>query len=158
MNSLVAALELTKRDTGLDIIKLQKISDYWGEVRKYYSQFESGMRSGSAEIYKYEIPGGQYSNLKPQVESFGLGHKFEEVKKMYATVNEMLGDIVKVTPSSKPSVTWPSSWFRTTSPRTTSSKREEHRLPRFHRFLLPGHDGSARRRLPRRSSEDRPQG
>mgnify|MGYP000485810648 CR=1 FL=1 len=101
LNSLVAALELTKRDTGLDIIKLQKISDYWGEVRKYYSQFESGMRSGSAEIYKYEIPGGQYSNLKPQVESFGLGHKFEEVKKMYATVNEMLGDIVKVTPSSK---------------------------------------------------------
>lgn len=101
LNSLVAALELTKRDTGLDIIKLQKISDYWGEVRKYYSQFESGMRAGSAEIYKYEIPGGQYSNLKPQVESFGLGHKFEEVKKMYATVNEMLGDIVKVTPSSK---------------------------------------------------------
>ena len=55
----------------------------------------------TAEIYKYEIPGGQYSNLKPQVESFGLGHKFYEVKEMYKKVNEMLGDIIKVTPSSK---------------------------------------------------------
>ena len=85
----------------MNLDNLQKISDYWGDVRKYYYQFESGLRSGSAEIYKYEIPGGQYSNLKPQVESFGLGHKFEDVKKMYATVNDMLGDIVKVTPSSK---------------------------------------------------------
>lgn len=101
LNSLAAALTNTKRDTGLNLDNLQKISDYWADVRKYYYQFESGLRSGSAEIYKYEIPGGQYSNLKPQVESFGLGHKFEEVKQMYATVNDMLGDIVKVTPSSK---------------------------------------------------------
>ena len=63
--------------------------------------FESDLKSTSAEIYKYEIPGGQYSNLKPQVESFGLGHRFNEVKEMYRDVNTMFGDIVKVTPSSK---------------------------------------------------------
>ena len=70
-------------------------------VRPVYEQFESDLKSATAEIYKYEIPGGQYSNLKPQVESFGLGHRFDEVKEMYKTVNKMLGDIVKVTPSSK---------------------------------------------------------
>ena len=101
LNSVVAALKNTDRDTGLSLDDLQKISDYWGAVRPVYEKFESGLKSGTAEIYKYEIPGGQYSNLKPQVESFGLGHKFEEVKDMYKEVNEMLGDIVKVTPSSK---------------------------------------------------------
>ncbi|EPY2277033.1 pyruvate carboxylase [Clostridium sporogenes] len=101
LNSIVAALENTDRDTGLDVTDMQKLSDYWSAVRPVYSQFESELKSGSAEIYKYEIPGGQYSNLKPQVESFGLGHKFEEVKEMYKKVNEMLGDIIKVTPSSK---------------------------------------------------------
>ncbi len=101
LNTLVAALENTGRQTGLDIDGLQKISNYWSAVRPVYGSFESGMKVSSAEIYKYEIPGGQYSNLKPQVESFGLGHKFQEVKEMYKTVNEMLGDIVKVTPSSK---------------------------------------------------------
>lgn len=101
LNSLVAALVNSKRDPKLNLDDLQKISDYWADVRKIYGQFESGLRSGSAEIYKYEIPGGQYSNLKPQVESFGLGHQFEEVKEMYSVVNDMLGDIVKVTPSSK---------------------------------------------------------
>ncbi|MFR1906881.1 MAG: hypothetical protein ACLS28_14585 [Clostridium neonatale] len=70
-------------DTGIDLSKVQKISDYWGAVRPVYSQFESDLKSGSAEIYKFEIPGGQYSNLKPQVESFGIGHKFNSVKKMY---------------------------------------------------------------------------
>lgn len=101
LNSIVAALENTDRETGLDLTDMQKLSDYWSAVRPVYSQLESGLKSGSAEIYKYEIPGGQYSNLKPQVESFGLGHKFEEVKEMYKKVNEMLGDIIKVTPSSK---------------------------------------------------------
>ncbi|KUK73601.1 MAG: Pyruvate carboxyl transferase [Clostridiales bacterium 38_11] len=101
LNAVVAALENTARHTNLDLDKLQEISDYWDAVRPVYSKFESGLKSGTAEIYKYEIPGGQYSNLKPQVESFGLGHKFKEVKEMYKTVNEMLGDIVKVTPSSK---------------------------------------------------------
>lgn len=101
LNSIVAAMESTERDTGIEPDGIQKISDYWAAVRPVYKQFESDMMTGSAEIYKYEMPGGQYSNLKSQVESFGLGHKFGEVKEMYKTVNEMLGDIVKVTPSSK---------------------------------------------------------
>lgn len=101
LNSLVAALVNTDRDTGMNLTDLQKISDYWQDVRPVYAGFESDLKSGSAEIYKYEIPGGQYSNLKPQVESFGLGHRFDEVKEMFSTVNDMLGDIIKVTPSSK---------------------------------------------------------
>lgn len=101
LNSVVAALENTQRDTGIVLDDIQEISEYWSDIRPIYSQFESGLKSGTAEVYKYEIPGGQYSNLKPQVESFGLGHKFKEVKEMYKTVNDMLGDIVKVTPSSK---------------------------------------------------------
>jgi len=101
LNSVIAALSNTDRDTMLDSDDMQKISDYWEAVRPVYSKFESGLKTGTAEIYKYEIPGGQYSNLKPQVESFGLGHRFEDVKEMFKTVNGMLGDIVKVTPSSK---------------------------------------------------------
>lgn len=101
LNSIVAALKNTDRDTGIDVKGIQGISDYWDAVRPVYDKFESGLKSGSAEIYRYEIPGGQYSNLKPQVESFGLGHKFNEIKETYKVVNEMVGDIVKVTPSSK---------------------------------------------------------
>jgi len=101
LNSIVAALKNTDRDTGINLDDIQKISDYWSAVRPVYSQFESGLKSGSAEIYKYEIPGGQYSNLKPQVESFGLGHRFDDIKEMFRKVNEMSGDIIKVTPSSK---------------------------------------------------------
>ncbi|MBQ2449853.1 MAG: pyruvate carboxylase, partial [Peptococcaceae bacterium] len=101
MNSIVAALENTERETGMSVDDLQKVSDYWAAVRPVYGGFESDLKSTNAEIYKYEIPGGQYSNLKAQVESFGLGHRFDDVKKMYRDVNMMLGDIVKVTPSSK---------------------------------------------------------
>ncbi|MGN0658679.1 MAG: pyruvate carboxylase [Emergencia sp.] len=101
LNSVVAAVENSSRDTGIDLDGIQKISEYWKDVRPVYKNFESDMATSTAEIYKYEIPGGQYSNLKPQVESFGLGHKFQEVKDMYKAVNQMLGDIVKVTPSSK---------------------------------------------------------
>ena len=101
LNSIVAAAEHSNRDTGIDLDGIQKISEYWRDVRPVYAGFESELKTSSAEIYKYEIPGGQYSNLKPQVESFGLGHKFDDVKNMYKDVNNMLGDIVKVTPSSK---------------------------------------------------------
>ena len=101
LNSIVAALENTERETKFDLQELQQISDYYASVRTVYSEYESGLKSGTAEIYRYEIPGGQYSNLKPQVESFGLGHKFNEVKEKYKEVNYILGDIVKVTPSSK---------------------------------------------------------
>lgn len=101
LNSVVAAMSNTLRDTKIDLDGIEKINEYWANVRPIYRQFETDLKASSAEIYKYEIPGGQYSNLKPQVESFGLGHRFNEVKDMYRTVNEMWGDIVKVTPSSK---------------------------------------------------------
>ena len=101
LNSIVASLQHSDRDTELDADGLQKISEYWRDVRPVYKDFESELQTASAEIYKYEIPGGQYSNLQAQVESFGLGHKLKEVKDMYKAVNQMLGDIVKVTPTSK---------------------------------------------------------
>ncbi|BES64635.1 pyruvate carboxylase [Gottschalkiaceae bacterium SANA] len=101
LNSIVAALENTERDTGIVAEEMQQISDYWVAVRDVYAGFESDLKSGTAEIYKYEIPGGQYSNLKPQVESFGLGHRFAEVKGKYIEANKLFGDIIKVTPSSK---------------------------------------------------------
>ncbi|MDO5041461.1 MAG: pyruvate carboxylase, partial [Peptoniphilus sp.] len=101
LNSVVAALQHTERDTLLDLDKIEEINKYWLKVRPIYENFESDLKSGTTEIYKYEIPGGQYSNLKPQVESFGLGYKFKEVMEMYKDVNDMVGDIVKVTPSSK---------------------------------------------------------
>ena len=101
LNSVVAALQNSDRDTGIDPDGIQPISEYWRDVRPVYKNFESDMKTASAEIYKYEIPGGQYSNLQAQVDSFGLGHRIGEVKDMYKQVNQMLGDIVKVTPSSK---------------------------------------------------------
>ena len=101
LNSVVAALQNSDRDTGIDPDGIQRISEYWRDVRPVYKNFESDMKTASAEIYKYEIPGGQYSNLQAQVDSFGLGHRINDVKDMYTAVNAMLGDIVKVTPSSK---------------------------------------------------------
>ena len=101
LNSVVAALQNSDRDTGIDPDGIQRISEYWRDVRPVYKNFESDMKTASAEIYKYEIPGGQYSNLQAQVDSFGLGHRINDVKDMYKAVNAMLGDIVKVTPSSK---------------------------------------------------------
>jgi len=101
MNAVVTALYGHERDTGLCDDKLLPISEYWEHVRGYYSKFEEGLTSPATDIYKYEIPGGQYSNLKPQVVSLGLGDRFHDVKEKYKEVNDMLGDIVKVTPSSK---------------------------------------------------------
>ncbi|MDR1132074.1 MAG: pyruvate carboxylase [Oscillospiraceae bacterium] len=101
MNALAAALEGNARDTGLKLAELQKLTNYWADVRLRYEKFDGGLKSPVTEIYKYEIPGGQYTNFQPQVESLGLGPRFVEVEEMYAAVNRMLGDIVKVTPSSK---------------------------------------------------------
>lgn len=100
-NSLAAALQGHERDPKIDIHTLNQYSNYWEDVREYYYPFESGLKAGTAEVYDHEIPGGQYSNLRPQATALGLEHKFEEVKKNYAVVNKMFGDIVKVTPSSK---------------------------------------------------------
>ena len=101
MNAVVAALQGQERDTGLDLQRLQRLDDYWADVRLRYESFDHGLKNPTTDIYRYEIPGGQYTNLYPQVVSLGLGHRFEEVKEMYKTVNDMLGDLVKVTPSSK---------------------------------------------------------
>ncbi|MDR0862633.1 MAG: pyruvate carboxylase, partial [Oscillospiraceae bacterium] len=101
MNSLVAAMAGTERDTGFDTNRLQELDEYWSDVRLRYVSFDSGLKNPMTEIYRYEIPGGQYTNLQPQVVSLGLGDRFDEVKEMYKSVNDMLGDLVKVTPSSK---------------------------------------------------------
>jgi len=101
LNSIVAALQGHKRDTGLDLDTLNEMSDYWEEVLCYYEPFLSAPRAGSAEVYIHEMPGGQFTNLKEQANALGLGHRWPEVARCYADVNQLLGDIVKVTPSSK---------------------------------------------------------
>lgn len=101
LNGLVAALKGQKRETGLDEAHLQKLSDYWEDVRHYYAGFEGGLKSPSSEIYVHEMPGGQYTNLHQQAIGVGLGDNWDDVKRTYSKVNQMFGDIVKVTPSSK---------------------------------------------------------
>lgn len=101
LNSLIAAMEGQPREQAFDLRSLNDYANYWEDVREMYYPFESGLKAGTAEVYNHEIPGGQYSNLRPQAIALGLEHKFEEVKENYALVNRMFGDIVKVTPSSK---------------------------------------------------------
>jgi pyruvate carboxylase len=101
LNAIVAALRNTPRDTGLDAAALNDCSDYWETVRTYYLPFDSGPKAGNARLYEHEIPGGQYTNLREQAAAMGLGHRWREVERMYAEVNQLFGDIVKVTPSSK---------------------------------------------------------
>jgi len=101
LNSIVEALRHTPRDTAVDIDTLNECSDFWETVRTYYLPFDSGPMAGSARLYQHEIPGGQYTNLREQATAMGLGHRWREVEKMYAEVNRLFGDIVKVTPSSK---------------------------------------------------------
>ena len=101
LNSLVAALAHTERDSGLDLDALNACSDYWETVRTYYTPFDNAPPAGTAEVYLHEMPGGQYTNLKEQAESMGLGGRWHEIATTYADVNFAFGDIVKVTPSSK---------------------------------------------------------
>jgi pyruvate carboxylase len=101
LNSLVAALQHTPRDTGLDLEALNKFSDYWEQVREYYRPFDTAPKTGSAEVYLHEMPGGQYTNLKEQAASMGVAHRWPEIARIYAEVNQLFGDIIKVTPSSK---------------------------------------------------------
>ncbi len=100
-NSLYYALKGSNREIDLNHESMEVLANYWEDVRKYYQDFESGMMSPHPEVYKHEMPGGQYSNLQQQAKAVGLGDRFDEVKDMYARVNQMFGDIVKVTPSSK---------------------------------------------------------
>jgi len=101
LNAIVEMLRFHERENPYNIQVLNQHSTYWETVREYYYPFESGMKASSAEVFYHEIPGGQYSNLKPQATSMGLGDKMEDIKKAYREVNELFGDIVKVTPSSK---------------------------------------------------------
>ncbi len=101
LNSVVAALQNTKRDTRLDLAALNEFSDYWEKVREYYHPFDTAPKTGSAEVYLHEMPGGQYTNLKEQANSMGVAHRWPEIARTYAEVNDLFGDIVKVTPSSK---------------------------------------------------------
>jgi pyruvate carboxylase len=102
LNSIAAALQHDRaRATGLDFDTLNRCSDYWEVVRANYLPFDSAPRSGTADVYLHEMPGGQYTNLREQAENLGLGPRWPEIARMYANVNHAFGDIVKVTPSSK---------------------------------------------------------
>ncbi|MCW3465602.1 pyruvate carboxylase [Chitinophaga nivalis] len=101
LNSLIAVLEGHPRSKEMNLPALNAYSNYWEDVRDYYYPFESDMKAGTAQVYENEIPGGQYSNLRQQAESLGLGDKLELIKRNYTVVNQLFGDIVKVTPSSK---------------------------------------------------------
>ncbi len=101
LNAVVASLRGGERDTGLDLEGLQALADYWQDVRRFYQPWEIGLNTGSADVYLHEMPGGQYSNLRQQAEALGLGSRWSEVVKAYQGANQLLGDIVKVTPSSK---------------------------------------------------------
>ncbi|MDE2367718.1 MAG: pyruvate carboxylase [Burkholderiales bacterium] len=101
LSSIAAALAGSERDPGVDLDALHGASMYWEGVRRYYAPFESEIRSGTADVYRHEMPGGQYTNLREQARSLGLEHRWTEVSRAYADVNQLFGDIVKVTPTSK---------------------------------------------------------
>eukprot|EP00638_Chattonella_subsalsa_P017269 CAMPEP_0117845348 /NCGR_PEP_ID=MMETSP0949-20121206/18214_1 /TAXON_ID=44440 /ORGANISM="Chattonella subsalsa, Strain CCMP2191" /LENGTH=1146 /DNA_ID=CAMNT_0005690885 /DNA_START=146 /DNA_END=3586 /DNA_ORIENTATION=- len=101
MGAIAAAVKGTDLDTGLDMDEINQINEYWEECRGLYAPFESGQKSGSADVYFHEMPGGQYTNLLFQSQQLGLTGQWPAVKKAYATANKLLGDIIKVTPSSK---------------------------------------------------------
>ncbi len=101
LNAIAAALRHTERDTRLDQEALDALSDYWSAVRDLYYPFEEGLRAPTADVYRHEMPGGQYTNLRQQANSLGLGPRWDEVCRAYAAANQLFGDIVKVTPSSK---------------------------------------------------------
>ncbi|MEO9826672.1 MAG: pyruvate carboxylase [Paracoccaceae bacterium] len=101
LGTIVEALDGSERDTGLDIDAVRELSNYWETVRGHYAAFESGLQAPASEVYLHEMPGGQFTNLKAQARSLGLEERWHEVAKTYSDVNQMFGDIVKVTPSSK---------------------------------------------------------
>ena len=101
LSSIAAALAGTARDPGLSQDALHAASMYWEGVRRFYAPFESDIRSGTADVYRHEMPGGQYTNLREQARGMGLAHRWTEVSQTYADVNRLFGDIVKVTPTSK---------------------------------------------------------
>ncbi|HKT81577.1 MAG TPA: pyruvate carboxylase, partial [Vicinamibacterales bacterium] len=101
LNSLVRALQHTERDTGLDLDALDELMRYWAAVRELYYPFEEGLKAPGSDVYQHEMPGGQFTNLRQQARNLGLEDRWEEVCEAYAAANQLCGDIVKVTPSSK---------------------------------------------------------
>lgn len=101
LGAIIAALEHTARDSGLTYGRIAPFARYWEGVRQFYSPFEAEIRSGTSDVYRHEMPGGQYTNLREQARSMGLEHRWDEVAQAYADVNRLFGDIIKVTPSSK---------------------------------------------------------
>mgnify|MGYP002631192244 FL=1 len=101
LNTLVEALRFTGRDTGLPALHLDSIAEYWRAVREFYTAFESPVLPAGSDLYQHEMPGGQYTNLYQQARALGLADRWTEVCRIYADVNGLLGDIVKVTPTSK---------------------------------------------------------
>jgi pyruvate carboxylase len=101
LSALVAATDHSDRETGLDLAAVCALEPYWEATRRVYAPFESGLASPTGRVYTHEIPGGQLSNLRQQAIALGLGEKFEQIEDMYAAANDILGNIVKVTPSSK---------------------------------------------------------
>ena len=101
LNAVIEGLKFTERDPEIDVFGYNELGKYYRDLRKIYYKFESDLINSNAEIYDFEIPGGQYTNLKPQADSLGLVNRFEEVKENYKVANRVVGDIIKVTPSSK---------------------------------------------------------
>jgi pyruvate carboxylase len=101
LNALVEAVRHTPLDTGLDPEPLRHLAHYWGADREHYTAFECGMKAPDADLYLHEMPGGQFTNLLEQAKALGLGDRWEDVCRAYADVNRLVGDIVKVTPTSK---------------------------------------------------------
>jgi pyruvate carboxylase len=101
LNTMVEALRFTPRASDLDPTALDAVSEYWREAREFYLPFESPVLAAGADLYQHEMPGGQYTNLFQQATALGLSHRWPEICRLYADVNQLLGDIVKVTPTSK---------------------------------------------------------
>jgi pyruvate carboxylase len=101
MGAILAALENTERAPGIGYRDIQPFCRYWEGVRRYYAPFEADIRAGTSDVYRHEMPGGQYTNLREQARSMGLDSRWPEVAQAYADVNQLFGDIIKVTPSSK---------------------------------------------------------
>ncbi|VEN37873.1 unnamed protein product [Callosobruchus maculatus] len=144
MGAIVASLQGTPLDTGFKLPKISEYSAYWEQTRTLYAPFEctTTMKSGNADVYTNEIPGGQYTNLQFQAYSLGLGDFFEDVKKAYAEANQLLGDIIKVTPSSK--VVGDLAQFMVQNklkPQDVLDKAEELSFPKSVVEFLQGHIG-----------------
>ena len=150
LQAVAEALRFQERDTGLDAGAMQLAADYWQEVRRFYAAFETGQLSPQSDVYRNEMPGGQYTNLYQQAQALGLEPRWPEVCQMYAEVNRLFGDIIKVTPTSK--VVGDMALFmvgNNLQPRDVARGHARAVLPRVGRRVLRGPPRPAAGRLPR---------